>query len=60
MSHIIMGPLITKQGKNLGMFPIGFFNDQKHTQEAFEKYFLSAGLDGYIRYDEELPNYEVE
>ena len=56
MSHIIMGPLTTKQGDNLGMFPIGFFNDKKYTQKAFEEYFLNKGRDGYIRYDPKLLN----
>lgn len=55
MSHIIMGPLITK-GESLGMFPIGFFNDKKSIQKAFEEYFLKKGKDGYIRYDPKLPN----
>ena len=55
ISHIIMGQLITELKENLGMFSIGFFNDQKHTQEAFEKYFLKKGKDGYIRYDPKLP-----
>ncbi len=51
-----MGPLTTELEENLGMFPIGFFNDKKHTQKAFEEYFLKKGKDGYIRYDKKLSN----
>ena len=44
------------KGENLGMFPIGFFNDIKHTQKAFEEYFLKKGKDGFIREDPKLLN----
>lgn len=60
MSHIIMGQLTIETDnalpENLGMFPIGFFNDRKHTQKAFDEHFLKKGKDGYVRYDPDLPN----
>ena len=59
MSHIIHSPLITQNKDNLGMFPVGFFSRMKHAQEAFVKYFLNEGKDGFIQIDEAIKEWEI-